>query len=62
MLIIGHAEFHELEAGALFGYNDKCSFGLLTFDAARNDPQVRYDIVNIDGETVQSLTIKKSEL
>jgi alkaline phosphatase D len=57
-----NAEFHELEAGALFGYNDKCSFGLLTFDTLGDNPEIKYEIVNIDGETVHSLTIKKSEL
>jgi alkaline phosphatase D len=57
-----NAEFHELVPGALFGYNEKCSFGLLTFDATRDDPQLRYDIINIDGDTVHSLTIKRSQL
>jgi alkaline phosphatase D len=55
-------EVHELMPGAIFGYNDKCSFGLLTFDTVRADPEVRYDVVNIDGETVESLTLRKSEL
>jgi alkaline phosphatase D len=53
---------HELIPGALFDYNDKCSFGLLTFDTSRADPQVTYAIVNIDGETIHSLTLKQSDL
>jgi alkaline phosphatase D len=53
---------HELVEGALFGYNEKCSFGLLTFDTTRADPQLTYEIVNIDGEIVGSLTLNKSEL
>ena len=53
---------HELVPGALFAYNDKCSFGLLTFDTLRDDPQVTYEIVNIDGEAVHSLTVNKSQL
>jgi alkaline phosphatase D len=57
-----NAEFHELVDGALFGYNDKCSFGLLTFDATLDDPEINYQIVNIDGETVHSLTIRHSQL
>jgi alkaline phosphatase D len=57
-----NVETHELMPGALFGYNEKCSFGLLTFDTTDNDPKVTYDVVNIDGETVHSLTIKRSEL
>jgi alkaline phosphatase D len=57
-----NTETHELMPGALFGYNEKCSFGLLTFDTVRADPQVTFDVVNIDGQTVNSLTIRKSEL
>jgi alkaline phosphatase D len=53
---------HELVPGAIFGYNEKCSFGLLMFDTSLDDPQLTYAIVNIDGETVHSLTLKKSEL
>jgi alkaline phosphatase D len=53
---------HELIPGALFDYNDKCSFGLLTFDTSRADPQVIYSIVNIDGETIHSLTLARSKL
>ncbi len=57
-----NTETHELMPGAMFGYNAKCSFGLLTFDTTLADPRVTYDVVNIDGETVDSLTIHKSEL
>ncbi len=57
-----NTEIHELMPGALFGYNAKCSFGLLAFDTVRADPQVTFDVVNIDGETVHSLTIHKNEL
>ncbi|RPJ55710.1 MAG: alkaline phosphatase [Acidobacteria bacterium] len=53
---------HELMPGALFGYNEKCSFGLLSFDTTASDPVVTYQIVNIDGEVVHSLTLKRSEL
>jgi alkaline phosphatase D len=55
-------ETHELMPGSLFGYNEKCSFGLLSFDTTRADPQVTYEIVNIDGQSVYSLTLTKSEL
>jgi alkaline phosphatase D len=53
---------HELVPGPLFGYNDKCSFGLLTFDTTRDDAQVKYEVVNIDGERVHSLSINRSQL
>jgi alkaline phosphatase D len=57
-----NTETHELLPGALFGYNEKCSFGLLNFDTTRADPQLTFDVVNIDGQTVHSLVIHKSEL
>ncbi len=53
---------HELMEPALFGYNEKCSFGLLTFETEREDPQVTYQIVNIDGEIMNRLVIPRSEL
>jgi alkaline phosphatase D len=53
---------HKLLPGALFGYNEKCAFGLLAFDTTLPDPEVRYDVVTIDGEVVRSLTLKKSQL
>ena len=48
--------------GALFGYNAKCSFGLLTFDTTKADPEVTYQIINIDDELIYTFTLKKSVL
>ncbi len=53
---------HPVLKGSLFGYNKKCSFGMLTFDTSAADPQVTYDVLNIDGEKIHSITIRKSEL
>ena len=53
---------HRLMPGALYGYNAKCSFGLLDFDTDCADPKVTYRIVNIDGEVVHSFTVKRSQL
>jgi alkaline phosphatase D len=53
---------HKLIDGCLFGYNKKCSFGLLTFDTTAADPEVTYQVVSIDDEPVGSLTIQRSEL
>jgi alkaline phosphatase D len=53
---------HELMPAALFGYNEKQSFGLLTFDTTLPDPTVMYQIVSIDNEVIHSLTLKKSEI
>lgn len=53
---------HQFEPGALFEYNDKCTFGLLTFDTSKSDPQLIYETVNIDGESVHSLKLNKRML
>ena len=48
--------------GSLFGYNEKCSFGLLSFDTTLSDPTVTYQIISIDNEPVHTLTIRKNRL
>jgi alkaline phosphatase D len=53
---------HECLPGSLFCYNEACSCGLLTFDTTLADPSLRYEIVNIDGETIQTLELRLSEL
>jgi alkaline phosphatase D len=53
---------HGKQPGALFSYNEKCSFGQLTFDTRRPDPTVEYEIFNIDNEAIHSVTVRRSEL
>ena len=53
---------HKLMPGALFGYNEKCSFGLLTFDTDKTDPTVTYRIINIDNEEIHRITLLLSDL
>lgn len=53
---------HGLIPGEIFGYNKKCSVGLLKFDTTLDDPRITYDIVNIDNELIHTLTLKKSML
>lgn len=53
---------HKIMPGSLFGYNKKCSFGLLMFDTTRPDPQVTYRIINIDNEIVHEFSLRKSQL
>lgn len=48
--------------GALFSYNKPQSFGLVTFDTTLPDPQVTYEVVNIEGQRPHSITVKRSEL
>ena len=53
---------HRLVAGAIFGYNKKPSFGLLSFDTTISDPTVTFQIISIDNEPIHSLTLKHSEI
>jgi alkaline phosphatase D len=53
---------HGLKPGAIFGYNEKQSFGLLSFDTTKPDPTVTFDIISIDNETINSLKIPLSEI
>jgi len=46
----------------IMGYAAKCSFGRMDFDTTAEDPQVKYSIVNIDGEVIDSRTLKLTEL
>ena len=53
---------HGLMPGRLFGYNKKCSFGLLSFDTTIPDPQVTYRIISIDNEVIYTFSLKSSQL
>ncbi|MEX0685163.1 MAG: alkaline phosphatase D family protein [Balneolales bacterium] len=53
---------HSLMPGALFGYNDKQSVGILHFQMSGSDPELTYKIISIDDEEVESLSINKSDL
>lgn len=53
---------HPVEKGALFSYNDKDSFGLLSFDTSLSDPEVTYQIYSIDNELIETLVIHLSQL
>ena len=53
---------HDLEPGAIFGYNEKQSCGLLSFDTTKSDPTITFQIISIDNELINSLTLKKSDI
>ncbi len=53
---------HANEPGALFSYNLKDSFGLLTFDTAREEPEATYEIYSIDDELIETLVIPHAAL
>ena len=53
---------HETKKEALFSYNKGNFFGMLKFDLTESDPQVTFQCITIDKETVYSLTLKRSQL
>lgn len=53
---------HPTMPAAIFSYNEKQSFGWVTFDTTSDDPQVTYDVISIDDEEVASVTICRSQL
>ncbi|NNC90018.1 MAG: alkaline phosphatase family protein [Akkermansiaceae bacterium] len=53
---------HRIIKSSLFGYNEKQSFGRVDFDLQADDPTVKYTIINIDGEAVHTLEVKRSEI
>ena len=53
---------HGIMTGSLFGYNKKCSFGLLSFDTTAPDPTVTYRVINIDSVVMHTLVLRKSQL
>jgi alkaline phosphatase D len=55
-------KFHDPVGETFFVYNKKCSLGKLVFDTTKPDPEVTFQIVSIDNEKIDSLTLKKSEL
>jgi len=59
---ISNIHTHRLMPGALLGYNEKCSFGKLLFDTTLPDPELSYEIFNIDNQLIHKLTLKKSQI
>jgi len=53
---------HREQKEAIFSYNEKQSFGLVHIDTSTADPAITYEVVNIDGEPVEKLTLRRSRL
>ena len=53
---------HKEMAQAIFSYNKQQSFGLVSFDTTADNPTVKYEVINISGETVHEMTLKLSQL
>jgi len=50
---------HKVKPSSIFGYNEKQSFGLLTFDTTLPDPTIAYQIYSIDDELIYTLEVKR---
>jgi len=50
------------EPGAIFEYNEKNTYSLLTFDTSKPDPVVVYKPMTIDDEVLYTMTLKLSDL
>jgi alkaline phosphatase D len=48
--------------GALFSYNKKCSFGLVTIDTTRADAEITYEIHTLDNERIHTFRLRRSQL
>lgn len=48
--------------GLIWGYRDTCSFGLMEFDTTKEDPQVTFRCIDIDGQEKYSYTVRWSEM
>ena len=57
-----HAHKEMAEAGALFSYNKKQSFGIVDIDTTATDPRATYSVVAIDGEIIHEISVKRSML
>jgi alkaline phosphatase D len=53
---------HGTMQAAIFSYNEKQSFGLVSFDTTAADPTVKYEVITIDGEKVHEIELKHSQL
>jgi len=53
---------HGPQPGSLFSYNAKCSFGQISFDTTKPNPEVTYRIYSIDDELIHTPAVKLSEI
>ncbi|MGC6551230.1 MAG: alkaline phosphatase D family protein [Rubripirellula sp.] len=48
--------------GLIWGYNETCSFALMTFDTDQTDPIVKFQCIDIDGKVHHTFVLKHSQL
>ncbi|MBW2314991.1 MAG: alkaline phosphatase D family protein [Deltaproteobacteria bacterium] len=53
---------HPLKPEALFSHRGRPMYGVLGFDFTTADPELRYTVIDIDSERVDSLALRRSQL
>lgn len=53
---------HGLMEGCEFGYNEKCSYAILSFNTTISDPEMAYKIYSIDNELIHTFELKRSQI
>jgi alkaline phosphatase D len=53
---------HPTKQKAMFSYNEGNYFGLLTFDLTKEDPEMTFQCITMEKESVYKLTLKRSQL
>ncbi|NNE00127.1 MAG: alkaline phosphatase [Pirellulaceae bacterium] len=48
--------------GLIWGHSETCSFALMKFDTTREDPQIQLQCIDLEGQTLHTHVIKRSEL
>ncbi len=48
--------------GLIWGYNDTCSYALMSFETDLPDPQVTFECIDLEGETKYRHLLKRSQL
>ncbi len=59
---LSNIHMHEIRPESLFGYNEKCSFGIIDINILSDDPTISYSIFSIDNELIHKITVMKSQL
>ena len=53
---------HGTRKQAIYSYNKGNFFGMLTFDLTADDPEMTFRNITIDGKTVHTMTLRRSQL
>ncbi len=54
--------YHGIRKGSLFGYNEKCGFGVLEFNTQTSKPYIVFKIIDIDNELIDQMRVYLHQL